>query len=180
MSPRKGVTCQRVPQPSREQPAAVWALVPLRLMLGIGFALHGIAKLGRGPERFAEILQALGVPHASVSAWVTTLLEVGGGVALVFGFLVVPISIPLAIVMLTAMVRVHLPIGFSAVRLRAVTPHGAEFGPVGYEVNLLYLVGLLALMMGGPSPFSVDRWLRDRRSGHSRRRDPQPSAPSSR
>jgi putative oxidoreductase len=151
-------------QPSGERSTAPWALVPLRLMLGIGFGLHGMAKLGRGPGQFAEILGALGVPHATLSAWLTTLLEIGGGVALIVGFLVVPISVPLAVVMLTAMVRVHLPIGFSAVRLRAVTPHGAEFGPVGYEVNLLYLVGLLALVLGGPSPFSVDRWRRERRA----------------
>jgi putative oxidoreductase len=65
--------------------------------------------------------------------------------------------------MLTAMLSVHLPYGFSSVRLKAVTGSGAEFGPVGYEINLLYMVGLLALVLSGPSRLSVDRWLRQRR-----------------
>ena len=30
-----------------------WALVPLRLVVGFGFAAHGYAKLARGPESFA-------------------------------------------------------------------------------------------------------------------------------
>lgn len=146
----------------REEPRA-WALVPLRLMLGLGFALHGLAKLNRGPERFAEILRALAIPHPGMTAWATTLLELGGGLALMLGFAVIPVSVPLGAVMLTALVKVHLPLGFSGVRLLAVTSRGAEFGPVGYELNLLYLVGLLAIALGGRSPWSVDRWLRARR-----------------
>ena len=38
---------------------------------------------------------------------------------------------------------------------------GAVFGPVGYELNLLYIAALLALVLGGPSPLSVDRWLEE-------------------
>ena len=76
---------------------------------------------------------------------------------------VVPLSLPLALVMLTAMLSVHLPYGFSSVRLKAVTGAGAEFGPVGYEINLLYMVGLLALVLSGPGRLSVDLWLRQRR-----------------
>jgi len=40
-----------------------------------------------------------------------------------------------------------------------MTADGAQFGTIGYEVNLLYIAGLLALILGGASPFSVDRWL---------------------
>jgi putative oxidoreductase len=38
----------------------------------------------------------------------------------------------------------------------AVTPAGPQFGPPGYEVSLLYLACLAALVMGGAGPFSVD------------------------
>ena len=31
-----------------------WALLPLRLLVGYGFAAHGYAKLARGPAAFAE------------------------------------------------------------------------------------------------------------------------------
>jgi hypothetical protein len=41
-------------------PAEEWAIVPLRVLLGFGFAAHGNAKLSRGPDKFAEILNALG------------------------------------------------------------------------------------------------------------------------
>jgi putative oxidoreductase len=132
-----------------------WALVPLRLVIGFGFAAHGYAKLSRGPENFATILDAIGVPQPHVMAWATSLLEFVGGLAVMAGLFVVPLTLPLAAVMLTAMFSVHLQYGFSSIRLKAVTVSGAEFGPVGYEVNLLYIAGLLALAVAGPGPLSL-------------------------
>lgn len=139
---------------------AGWALLPLRLMIGFGFAAHGYAKLSRGPETFATILVSLGVPQPSLMAWVTSLLEFVGGISVMAGAFVVPLAFPLAVVMLTAMLSVHLPYGFSSIRLKAVTASGAEFGPIGYEVNLLYIAGLLTLALGGSGRLSVDDWLR--------------------
>lgn len=139
-----------------------WALLPLRLMLGFGFAAHGYAKLSRGPENSATILAALRVPQPHVMAWVTSLLEFAGGISLMAGAFVLPLSFPLAIVMLTAMFSVHWQYGFSSIRLKAVTASGAEFGPIGYEMNLLYLVGLLTLALGGSGKLSVDRFLAKR------------------
>lgn len=144
---------------------SAWAPLPLRLMLGFGFAAHGYAKLGRGPEHFAVILDAIGVPLPQFMAWATSLLEFFGGICLIAGAFVVPLGLPLAIVMVTAMFSVHLPYGFSSVRLTAVTLEGAQFGPVGYELNLLYVAGLLALAMLGAGRLSVDRWLNGRRRG---------------
>jgi putative oxidoreductase len=62
--------------------------------------------------------------------------------------------------MLVAMFSVHSQYGFSSVRLRAVTPSGAEFGPIGYEMNLLYIAGLLALAIGGSGKLSVGNRLK--------------------
>lgn len=124
-----------------------WTLLPLRLVIGFGFAAHGWAKLSRGPEQFAVILTALHVPLPLVMAWTTSLVELLGGLAVMAGYCVLPLSVPLAAVMLTALFTVHLPYGFSSVRLKAVTAAGAEFGPVGYEMNLLYLAGLFALAL---------------------------------
>jgi putative oxidoreductase len=133
-----------------------WALLPLRLIVGFGFAAHGYAKLARGPEHFAAIIGAMGIPAPGLMAWVTSLVELLGGVALMLGAYVVPISVPLVAVMLTALFGVHLRYGFSSVRLQAITPSGAVFGPVGYELNLLYIVALLVLAASGPSPLSLD------------------------
>jgi len=77
----------------------------------------------------------------------------------------VPFTLPLAVVMLTAMFGVHLRYGFSSIRLEALTAEGSSFGPIGYELNLLYLSGLLALAIGGVGPASLDGWLR-RRTTH--------------
>lgn len=139
-----------------------WLLVPLRIVIGFGFAAHGYAKLSRGPENFAVILSAIGVPLPQVMAWATTLLEFVGGILVMAGAFVVPLSIPLTVVMLTAIFSVHFQYGFSSIRLKSVTASGAEFGPIGYELNLLYIVGLLTLAYGGHTKLSIDQWLEDR------------------
>jgi putative oxidoreductase len=141
-----------------------WPLLPLRLLVGYGFAAHGYAKLARGPANFAAILTAIGVPLPEPVAWLTTLLELLGGVALMVGAAVALISVPLVVVMLTALFSVHLRYGFSSIRLKAFGASGAEFGPVGYELNLLYIAGLIALALSAASPLSFDRWWAARRN----------------
>ncbi|MBA3323374.1 MAG: DoxX family protein [Pyrinomonadaceae bacterium] len=143
-----------------------WAPLPLRLVIGYGFMSHGYAKLSRGPEGFANILQTLGVPAPSLMAWMTALIEFFGGLAIIAGAFVPIVSIPLIIIMLVAMFTVHLPYGFSSITLRRMTATGPEFGTPGYEVNLLYIAGLLTLVLGGTGAFSVDRLLA-RRKGRS-------------
>lgn len=54
---------------SRTELWSKWALLPLRLIIGFGFTAHGYAKLSRGPEGFANILQSLGVPAPGLTAW---------------------------------------------------------------------------------------------------------------
>lgn len=117
---------------------------------------HGYAKLHRGPEAFAYILHNLGVPAPHWMAWLIILTELVGGAAVPLGAFVVLASVPLAFVLLTATVTVHWRYGFSSIKLLALTPAGAQFGPPGYEVNLLYLVCLVALVLLGGGPLSVD------------------------
>jgi putative oxidoreductase len=140
-----------------------WALLPLRLVVGYGFAAHGYAKLARGPAAFADILAAIGIPAPLPTAWITSLLELAGGVAVMLGAAVLPLSLPLIGIMATAMFGVHARYGFSSVRLQGFSGAGAVFGPVGVELNLLYIAALVALALGGATPLSVDRWLEDRR-----------------
>src|SRR5262249_51642118 len=135
---------------------ARWAPIPLRLIVGYGFMEHGFAKLSRGPDVFVGILQAIGVPAPTVMTWATILIEILGGLAGLLGAFVVAVSVPMAAVLLVAIFTVHLPYGFSAIKLQAVTAEGAQFGPPGYECNLLYLACLTALVLGGAGPLSVD------------------------
>ena len=137
---------------------ARWAPVALRLIVGYGFMAHGYAKLSRGPDAFAVILSALHVPAPHVMAWVTVLVELIGGLAVLLGAFVWSFSIPMAAVLIVAALTVHLPYGFSSIKLIAVTAGGAQFGPPGYEVDLLYIACLAALVLGGSGPLSIDSY----------------------
>jgi putative oxidoreductase len=137
---------------------ARWAPLPLRLIVGYGFAEHGFAKLLRG-DNFAGLLHAMGLPMPHLLAWITILTEIAGGILVLAGALVPLVSIPMAIVLLVAIFTVHLPYGFSSIKLQEITPTGAQFGPPGYETDLLYLACLAALVMGGSGPLAVDSWL---------------------
>jgi putative oxidoreductase len=81
---------------------------------------------------------------------------------MIIGAFVTIISIPLIISMLVAMLTVNLRYGFSAIKTIGLNESGPIFGPPGYEINLLYIAGLLILMVAGASPWSVDRWLQRR------------------
>jgi putative oxidoreductase len=132
------------------------------LIVGYGFVQHGFAKIARGPDTFAAILQSLGVPAPHFMAWVSILTELLGGLAVLVGGMVTLASIPMAMLLSVAIFTVHLPNGFSSVKLLTVTAAGPQFGPVGYEVNLLYLACLAALVFTGAGPFSLDSFLKKR------------------
>jgi putative oxidoreductase len=142
---------------------ARWAPLPLRAIVGFGFLQHGLAKAARGPDAFPLILQALGVPAPHWMGWATILVEICGGLAILLGAFVVLASLPMAVVLLVAIFTVHLPYGFSSIKLLAVTSAGAQFGPPGYECDLLYLAALAALVLGGAGPWSVDGAVRMRK-----------------
>jgi uncharacterized membrane protein YphA (DoxX/SURF4 family) len=108
--------------------AARWAPIPLRLIVGFGFVAHGYAKLVKGPYVFVGILHALGVPAPYFMAWLTILIELFSGLAVLLGALVPLVSLPMAAVLLVAMFTVHLPFGFTSIKLMAVTPEG----PLGH------------------------------------------------
>ena len=140
-----------------------WAPVPLRLVIGFGFIVHGWAKWSRGPAGFGKLLHQLGLPLPDATAWLVTALELFGGVALLLGIFVTLVSIPLIASMLVAIFTVHLRYGFSSINTIGLTDKGPIFGPPGYEVALLYIAGLLALILTGPGPLSLQSWLERRK-----------------
>ncbi len=156
-------------------PPGLFAL-PLRLIVGYGFLEHGYAKLVRGPDVFIDILHAIGMPFASFLGWATIIIEVIGGLLILFGAFVPLASVPMIVVLLVAIFTVHLPNGFSSIKLIAYDASGAHFGQPGYETDLLYLAALLALCLGGAGPFSLDGYVSARRASVH----PQPESPSNR
>jgi putative oxidoreductase len=134
-----------------------WAALPLRLIVGYGFIAHGYAKVMNGPDHFAATLQALGGPASQWMAWITIAFELLGGLAVLVGAWIPLVSLPLAAILLVAAITVHLPYGFSSIKLREVTAAGPQFGPPGYETDLLYVAALATLVLGGSGPFALDR-----------------------
>jgi putative oxidoreductase len=139
---------------------AVWAPIPLRLIVGYGFMEHGFAKLSRGPEAFGAILHIMGVPAPHLMAWLTIVTELVGGLAVLLGAFIPLVSLPMSAVLFVAMLTVHLPYGFSSIKLLSVTSGRAQFGPPGYELDLLYLACLAALVFGGSGPMAIDHYFR--------------------
>ena len=121
--------------------AARWAPIPVRLIVGVGFLRHGLAKLSRGPDAFATILQALGVPAPHVMAWVTILIEVLGGLAVLAGAFVALVGLPMAALLVVAMFTVHR----------------------GMKRISCNLACLAALVLGSSGPLAIDD-IRGRRS----------------
>ena len=85
---------------------------------------HGDAKIARGPEKYASILHALGMPAPDLLAWATILVELFGGLAVFLGFFIPLATIPMAILLLVAIFTVHLPNGFSSIKLVSVDALG--------------------------------------------------------
>jgi putative oxidoreductase len=121
---------------------------------------HGFAKLSRGPAAFATILQTIGVPAPHLMAWLTILIEIVCGLADLLGAFITLVSLPMAAVVVVATLTVHLPYGFSSIKLLSVTSGRAQFGPPGYELDLLYLACLAALVFGGSGPMAIDHYFK--------------------
>ncbi len=141
---------------------ADWYALPIRLIVGFGFVQHGYAKLSRGGEGFIAILHAMGVPFADLLGWATIIVEIVGGLLILAGAFVPVAAVPMIVVLLAAIFTVHLPNGFSSIKLMSYDAAGAHFGQPGYETDLLYIAGLLALCLGGAGPLSVDGYLKGR------------------
>lgn len=141
---------------------APYAMLPIRFIAGYGFLAHGLAKWSKGPAAFASVLHAIGVPAPHLMAWLTIATEILGGIAILLGAFVAMVSIPAVVLLVVAIFSVHLPYGFSSIKLMGIVNGRAQFGPPGYECDLLYIACLLALALGAPTPWSVDRYrLRD-------------------
>ena len=131
----------------------------LRLAIGFGFMAHGWAKLERGPEAFSKLLTQLGVPLPHLFAWASTLAEVLGGAALFTGAFVSLFTLPLIVTMLVAMFTIHIHYGYSSVKTIGLSGHGPILGPPGYEINVLYIAGLISLLITGAGRYSLDALL---------------------
>ena len=141
-----------------------WAPVPVRLIVGYGFMVHGYLKLERGVDVFAAALGGLGLPAPGFLAWLTAIVELACGLAVLLGAYVTWVSIPMVVVLLVAIVTVHWQFGFSSIKFLAVTAAGPQFGKPGIETDLLYLACIATLLIAGVGPLAIDNWRARRRA----------------
>lgn len=140
------------------------APLALRIVMGYGFMVHGWAKLSHGrPTGFQKLLEQMNVPLPAFTSWVVPLIELIGGFAILLGAFTALAAVPLIVVMLVAMFKVHLRYGFSSIKTIGLSTEGPLFGPPGYEVDLLYIAGLTALILGGAGILSVDSLFRKKK-----------------
>jgi putative oxidoreductase len=140
-----------------------WSPLPLRLIVGYGFMVHGYLKLERGVDVFVAALSGIGVPFPHLMAWLTVVVELVGGAAVLLGAFVPWVTVPMLIVLLVAIVKVHAQFGFSSIKFLSATSQGLQFGKPGVECDLLYVACLVTLVIGGAGPFAIDGWLQSRR-----------------
>lgn len=131
---------QRIASPSQAQ----IALGLIRIIAGVIFMAHGYQKFfSMGIEGTTGFFTQIGAPLPGISAIVVATVELVGGFALLAGFMTRLVAIPLIIDMATAIILLHSKHGF--------------FVPMGVEFVTLLLVSALALAIGGPGAFSLDR-----------------------
>lgn len=137
---------------------ATWvALTMLRIAVGVFFAISGYHKLFV-PSRTATLratLAELGLPDVRQLVWFVPLVELAGGVFFAAGFLTLPATVALTVLMLVAC-------GTSGRR------RVEEFKPLDacdrvddwlYLSETLYLLVFWAILIAGPGPFSADALL---------------------
>src|SRR2546427_12678916 len=120
--------------------AVNWGLVPLRLVVGLVFAVHGAQKLfvfGLGGA--AGFMAKVGIPLPSVAEVVVIGVEILGGLALILGLGTRLAAALLAIDMVVAILVVRLAAGFVG----------------GYEFELTLLAASLSLALLGGGPVTV-------------------------
>ena len=142
-----------------------YGIALFRLIVGLVFVMHGAQKLFTyGHAGVAGGFTQFGVPAPELTAWVVTIVEFFGGLALILGLGTRIVAIPLMINMLAAIVFVHWKNGF--------------FLPNGYEFALTLLLANAGLTLTGSGALALDNLIG--RSRKARLADPATAAEAKR
>lgn len=96
---------------------------------------------GGGLEGTAGMMEHLGLPNPKANALAVSLVEFGGGLLLVLGWLTRPAALAVAFSQAVAVGKVHKDQGVVG----------------GYEFNATLIAGAVCLALSGPGKLSVDR-----------------------
>ncbi|GLY10994.1 DoxX family protein [Pseudobacillus badius] len=123
-----------------------WSALILRVVLGVSFLVHGLAKFQGGLGNIAGWFDSIGLP--GFLAYGVAFLEAAGGIALVIGLGTKVLSALFALLMIGAMVKVKLAAGFLG-----------DGQSAGYELDLAFLAMAVSLVLTGSKLYSVDSLL---------------------
>ena len=117
-----------------------FAPLPIRIMMGIAFIIHGLPKFA-DIEGFQGYFASAGIP--TELALPLALLEVIGGIALIVGIATRIASMLFMVEMIGAIIMVKASAGFAV---------GG-----GYELDLLLMSIATSLLISGPGRMSVEK-----------------------
>ncbi|MDW0118306.1 DoxX family protein [Sporosarcina thermotolerans] len=121
------------------------SLLILRVVLGLTFLLHGIAKFQMGLGNVAGWFESIGI--LGFLGYVVAVIELLGGIALILGVGTRIVSALIGIVLVGAIFTAKLSVGFV----------GAE--AAGYELDVALLAMAVVLVISGSQLFSLDNKL---------------------
>lgn len=121
-----------------------WSTVILRLVLGLTFFIHGLAKFQGGIENTVGWFDSIGLP--GFLAYAVAALELVGGLLVVVGFGTRILSALFVLLMLGATFKVKLALGFLGNGQMA-----------GYELDLALMAMALFLAINGGNKLSLDQ-----------------------
>lgn len=122
---------------------AKWGMLPLRIVVGLVFLMHGGQKLFIfGLAGTADIMGKLGLPLPIVCAAIVIAVELLGGLAILLGVFARVAGALLAFEMVVAIIVARV--------------HGGFFAPYGYEFELTLLGASLTFALNGPGRMSLD------------------------
>lgn len=117
-------------------------LAVLRIMTGLLFLEHGTQKLLNIPAR----VNGAPMPDLTTLVGVQGIIELVGGLMILFGVFTRPVAFLLAGDMAVAYFMVHAPRGFYPINM----------GGNGGELGILFCFVFLYFMVVGAGPYSVD------------------------
>jgi putative oxidoreductase len=118
----------------------------LRLVLGVTFFVHGLVKFQGGIENIVGWFEMIGLPGPL--AYVVAIVEMVGGLALLVGLGSRIVSALLVLLMIGAIVKGKLAVGFLG------NGQGA-----GWELDLALLVMALFIAINDSKMFALDKVL---------------------
>ncbi|MFK7691861.1 DoxX family protein [Paenibacillus sp. HJGM_3] len=125
--------------------------VIMRVVMGIIFLSHGVAKFQTGLSNVDAWFSSIGIP--GFLGYVIAMLELVGGILLIVGLFTRYVSALFVVMLIGAIFTAKLPAGLLG---NAQMP--------GYELDLGFLMISLYLVVADRSPLSVDRLIMNKRS----------------